>query len=88
MVQSSFLQRVRFLLEWGLGGTRGMSSRKLLKLALLKLLEMHQFLKRWTFRPSMKALRKAVFKDETRKQWSYLPEEGQYVRNTCVGVRV
>ena len=60
-------QRVRFMVEWGLGGSGAYLLENVLKFTLLKSLEMHQFLKRWAFRPSMKALRKAVFKDGTRK---------------------
>ena len=55
------------MLEWGLGGSGAYLLENVLKFALLKSLEMHQFLKRWAFRPSMKALRKAVFKDGTQK---------------------
>ena len=50
-------------MKWGLGGSWDMFPGKLLNLALLKLLEMHKFFKRWTFRTSMKALRKVGFKD-------------------------
>ena len=64
--QFGVFQRVRFLVEWGLGGSGCRFPRKLLNLAILKSLEMHQFLKRWTFKPSLKALRKAVSKIKLR----------------------
>ena len=38
-------QRVRFLVEWGLEGSGDVFPGKLLKFALLKSLEMNQFLK-------------------------------------------
>ena len=51
----------------GSRGSGGMAPWKTFEIVLHKSLEIQQFHKRCTFRPSMKALRKAVFKDETSK---------------------
>ena len=65
---SQVFQRGRYLGGVGSRRSGACHPKNVLKFALFKSLEMHQFLKRWTFRPSMKALKKAVFKDETQKQ--------------------